>query len=115
MRPDHPIHGSHSHVHGEGCGHTAVRIGDEVAYLHNGHLHTPHGDHVDESAIPVSDANPSACAPHTACSGHTHGPQCGHEAVPHGDHTDYLVDGQLHHPHDGHCDHHGTVEVVPND
>lgn len=39
---------------------------------------------------------------------HTHGPDCGHEAVAHGDHLDYLVDGHLHHPHDGHCDDHGA-------
>jgi hypothetical protein len=32
--------------------------------------------------------------------------------VPHGDHTCYLVDGRLHHPHDGHCDDHGPVNVV---
>ena len=38
---------------------------------------------------------------------HEHGPECGHEAVAHGDHLDYLVDGHLHHPHDGHCDDHG--------
>ena len=43
---------------------------------------------------------------------HRHGPGCGHEAIPHGDHVDYLVDGHLHHPHDGHCDDHGKVEVV---
>lgn len=38
---------------------------------------------------------------------HEHGPDCGHEAVAHDDHLDYLVDGHLHHPHDGHCDDHG--------
>ncbi len=38
---------------------------------------------------------------------HEHGPDCGHEPVAHGDHLDYLVDGHLHHPHDGHCDDHG--------
>jgi hypothetical protein len=32
--------------------------------------------------------------------------------VPHGDHVDYLVAGHLHHPHQGHCDHHGPVAVV---
>jgi hypothetical protein len=32
--------------------------------------------------------------------------------VPHGDHIDYLVDGHLHHQHNGHCDNHGSVEVV---
>jgi hypothetical protein len=26
--------------------------------------------------------------------------------------SDYLVDGQLHHQHGDHCDHHGDVEVV---
>ena len=40
------------------------------------------------------------------------GPGCGHEAVPHGDHIDYLVDGHLHHPHDGHCDNHGPVTLA---
>jgi hypothetical protein len=33
-------------------------------------------------------------------------------AVPHGDHVDYLVDGHLHHPHGGHCDHHGAVRFA---
>jgi hypothetical protein len=42
----------------------------------------------------------------------THGPGCGHEAVPHGDHVDYLVSGHLHHPHDGHCDDHGALELA---
>jgi ethanolamine utilization protein EutQ (cupin superfamily) len=27
--------------------------------------------------------------------------------VQHGDHVDYVVEGHLHHQHDGHCDHHG--------
>jgi hypothetical protein len=58
--------------------------------------------------IEVSDTNPVRCTPETRCS-HTHGPGCGHEQVPHGDHIDYLVDGRLHHPHDGHCDDHGPV------
>ena len=30
----------------------------------------------------------------------------------HCDHIDYLVDGVLHHPHDGHCDYHGRVTIV---
>lgn len=115
MRPDHKIHGGHSHVHGEGCGHTAIRVGDEVAYVHNGHLHVPHGDHVDETVVPVTAENPVGCQSSSCGEGHTHGPRCGHEAIPHGDHTDYLVDGELHHPHDGHCDLHGVVEVVPNE
>jgi zinc transport system permease protein len=39
---------------------------------------------------------------------HVHGPSCGHESIRHGDHVDYLVDGHLHHPHEGHCDDHGA-------
>jgi hypothetical protein len=26
--------------------------------------------------------------------------------------VDYLVDGHLHHPHDGHCDDHGPVALA---
>ena len=43
---------------------------------------------------------------------HVHGPGCGHEAVPRGGHTWYLMNGRLHHPHDGQCDDHGPLEVV---
>lgn len=41
---------------------------------------------------------------------HTHGPGCGHESVSHEGHTDYVVDGQRHHPHEGHCDNHGPMD-----
>jgi len=109
-------HKNHDHVHGPGCGHTAIKHGGHTDYLHDGHLHHPHGDHVDEHTLEVSDTNPSGCTPDHKCSGHdtdhVHGPGCGHEAVPHGDHVDYLVDGHLHHPHDGHCDDHGTVAIA---
>ena len=112
-----PKHENHPHVHGPDCGHTAVRHGDHVDYLHDGHLHHPHEDHVDEHVIEVSDKNADHCAPITEDSlgheqGHVHGPGCGHEAVPHGDHVCYLVNGRLHHAHDGHCDDHGPLEVV---
>ncbi len=118
MACNNPKHDKHPHTHGPGCGHTAVRHGDHTDYLHDGHLHHPHEDHVDEHAIEISAANPDACAPlatgnaldHEA--GHTHGPGCGHEVVPHGDHDCYLVNGRLHHPHNGHCDDHGPLEVV---
>lgn len=112
----HKIHGNHSHVHGDDCGHTAVRHGDHVDYLHDGCLHHPHGDHCDECAIEVSAANPTGCTPAHTCSGHepthTHGPDCGHETVPHGDHVDYLVEGHLHHPCQGHCDDHGPLPLA---
>jgi len=116
MTDKHEIHEGHTHTHGAGCGHTGVKHGDHVDYLHDGHLHQPHGDDVDEHVVSVSAGNPAACTPQHACSGHaadhTHGPTCGHEAVPHGDHVDYLVAGHLHHPHGGHCDDHGRVELA---
>ncbi len=43
---------------------------------------------------------------------HRHGPGCGHEAIRHGDHMDYIVDGRLHHPHEGHCEDHGPVALA---
>jgi hypothetical protein len=82
-----------------------------VDYLHDGHLHHVHEDHVDEHVIAVSAANPVRCTPETRCS-HKHGPNCGHEAVPHSDHIDYLVSGQLHHPHGDHCDDHGALQLA---
>jgi len=38
----------HSHEHGDACGHTAVRHGDHVDYVHDGHRHAVHGGHYDE-------------------------------------------------------------------
>lgn len=38
----------HGHEHGEDCGHVAVRHGDHVDYVHDGHRHAPHGKHYDE-------------------------------------------------------------------
>jgi hypothetical protein len=110
-------HTNHTHQHGPGCGHTAVTHGDHVDYLHDGHLHHVKADGtVEEHALEVGAANPGTCGGGHACggheAGHVHGPGCGHPAVPHGDHVDYLVDGHLHHPHDGHCDNHGAVAVV---
>jgi hypothetical protein len=71
---------------------------------------------VEEHAIPISATNPSVCTGGKGVGGHdpahVHGPNCGHEAIPHGDHIDYLVDGRLHHRHNGHCDDHGPVNVV---
>lgn len=112
----HRIHERHTHIHGEGCGHTAIRHGGHVYYLHDGHLHGAHGDHFDEHVLPVDERNPNACTPAHACgshdAGHRHGKDCGHETAPHGDHVDFLVDGHLHHPHGDHCDDHGAVDIV---
>ncbi len=105
-------HSHPEHKHGPGCGHTAIQHDGHIDYLHDGHLHHPHGDHYDEHTIEVSGDNPDACSPVSSCGDHVHGPDCGHEAIPHGDHVDYIVDGRLHHVHNGHCDDHGPVEVV---
>ena len=109
------VHEQHEHRHGPGCGHTAIRHHDHVDYLHDGCLHHQEGIRVVEHALPVSAANPDRCTGGHDCSHdrmHRHGPGCGHEAVPHGDHVDYLVDGHLHHVHDGHCDDHGKVTIA---
>lgn len=105
-------HNDH-HVHGKSCGHTAIKHDDHVDYLVDGHLQNEtQGEHV----LPVNDQNPEECTQGHECSGHekghVHGPNCGHEAISHGDHVDYLVDGHLHHQHNGHCDNHGPVEVL---
>ncbi|MCU0709244.1 MAG: hypothetical protein MUF23_13220 [Pirellula sp.] len=110
-------HANHDHVHGANCGHTAIQHGDHVDYLHDGHLHHQDANGVvEEHALEVTADNPASCTGGHTCSGHAkdhvHGPDCGHPAVPHGDHIDYLVDGHLHHPHNGHCDNHGKVQIV---
>ena len=112
----HTIHEAHDHVHGASCGHVSVHHAGHVDYLHDGHLHNVHGDHVDEHTIAVDATNPARCTPNHRCTGHpanhVHGPSCGHPGVPHGDHIDYLVEGHLHHAHDGHCDDHGPLRTT---
>jgi hypothetical protein len=112
----HHVHENHPHVHGPGCGHTAVVHEGHTDFLHDGCMHHPHDGHVDEHAFAVDTAHPDTCTPDHACGAHgkdhEHGPGCGHDVVPHGDHKDYLVDGHLHHPHGGHCDDHGKVATA---
>jgi zinc transport system permease protein len=49
LRPDrHEVSDEHPHVHGPACGHVAVRHGDHVDYVHDGHRHAAHGEHYDE-------------------------------------------------------------------
>jgi hypothetical protein len=117
MTDTHQIHsGDHIHVHGKNCGHMSVNHEGHTDYIHDGHLHHVHGDHVDDHKIEVSTANPEKCTPNHRCAAHekshTHGANCGHEAVPHGKHVDYLVDSHLHHPHGTHCDDHGKLDVA---
>jgi hypothetical protein len=115
MAPSTHIHHPHDHQHDSACGHTAIWHEDHVCYLHDGHLHCHEGGRVVEHSLSVTETNPDTCGQGTcnvALGGHHHGPGCGHEAVPHGDHVDYLVDGRLHHPHQGHCDDHGPVRLA---
>ena len=116
MPTEHEVHTHHTHVHGPGCGHTAVHHDDHTDYLHDGHLHHVHDHSVEEHRLSVGGANPAPCTPDHDCHGHArdhqHGSGCGHEAVPHGDHMDYLVDGHLHHQHGDHCDYHGQVAIA---
>lgn len=111
-----PTHAFHPHTHRPGCGHTAVRHEGHTDYLHDGHLHHVEGADVEEHTLAVGAANAERCTPAHACgshdTAHAHGPGCGHAAVPHGDHVDYLVNSHLHHPHGGHCDDHGTVQIA---
>ena len=49
LDPDrHQMTDEHPHVHGPDCGHVAVRHGDHVDYVHDGHRHAAHGRHYDE-------------------------------------------------------------------
>ena len=115
MSNEHKTHDQHSHTHGPSCGHKTVEHDGHKDFLHDGHLHHVHGDHIDEHTLGVGGANPAACTPAHDCSqhdkAHQHGAGCGHDAIAHGDHTDYIVDGHLHHAHEGHCDDHGPVNV----
>ncbi|EGC34921.1 hypothetical protein DICPUDRAFT_34225 [Dictyostelium purpureum] len=109
---------NHPHRHELGCGHTAIAHDGHIDFLHDKHLHSVHQDHIDDHSIGVTETNPSNCTPSFVCSHHpdgsSHSLDCGHEIVPHFDHYDFLVDGHLHHVHDGHCDNHGWVEVIKN-
>lgn len=107
---EHKSHENHQHQHSIACGHTKIRHGNHIDYLHNGHLHHEHQGHWDECKIEVSETNPDICKP-IDC-GCNHDEDCGHEMVPHGGHYDYLVNGRLHHVHNGHCDDHGPVELI---
>ncbi len=45
---DHLVTDEHPHEHGPDCGHVAVRHGDHVDYVHDGHRHAAHEKHYDE-------------------------------------------------------------------
>jgi len=47
-RVEHEPADAHTHQHGPDCGHAAIRHGDHVDYVHDGHRHAEHGAHYDE-------------------------------------------------------------------
>lgn len=110
------VHSHEDHQHAAGCGHIQIMHEGHIDFLHDGHLHHPHNGHFDEHTLAISPVNPDACTEGHACSSHpsdhVHGSDCGHPSVPHGDHVCYLVDGHLHFPHNGHCDHHGAITLA---
>jgi hypothetical protein len=108
---EHQVHAGHPHRHAGDCGHTGLRHAGHTDYLDDGHLHYPHGDHVDEHRLSDDDTTdrPPGHTEIVHGGDHSHGPACGHEVVPHADHTDYLVDGHLHQEHGNHCDDHGKI------
>ena len=110
------IHSDHTHVHGDACGHDKVWHVDHWDYLHDGHLHFVHGDHVDEHVLEVSETNPSTEAPMSAeaHADHMHGEEDAHRMIRHGDHFDFIHDGHLHYVHGDHVDNHGPVTVEEN-
>ena len=116
MSNQHETHKDHTHRHGKDCGHIAILHNGHTDYVHDGHLHSLHEGHVDEHTLKVSSTNPADCTNGHDCGAHgaehRHGTKCGHEAIPHGDHLDYVVNGHLHHPHNGHCDNHGNVQLA---
>lgn len=46
---------------------------------------------------------------------HVHGDLCGHTAIVHNDHRDYIVESQVHCPHQGHCDFLGSIDSLIDD
>ena len=49
------IHDHHDHQHGDTCGCKTVKHGDHIDYIHDGHLHRIHGNHVDECRVPAPE------------------------------------------------------------
>lgn len=54
-------HLNHDHVHGINCGHTAIRHGNHVDYLLDGHLHHQGKDGVIEEHVFRSGDDQSCC------------------------------------------------------
>jgi hypothetical protein len=103
-------HKDHKHQHGTNCGHVQIKHGDHTDYIHDGHIHHVEGSHVDEHRIEVSAINPEVCKPMDCQGSNIHAGKA--EKIPHGDHIDFLVNGRLHHVHDGHCDDHGPIALI---
>lgn len=112
-------HSQEEHSHRPGCGHIAINHNGHADFIMDAHLYPAHGGNLQQHILRESSEYPVVCAPiidktighHQE---HTHGPNCGHEAIQHEDHLDYIVDNLLHHYHEGHCDHHGNLQLLSN-
>lgn len=93
--------GDHGHRHDRWCGHATLAHGDHMDFLHDGQVHHPCTDHVDE----ISTQGPGAHLSHSAHM-HVHTSDCGHEVVSHEDHLDFLHGRHRHAAHTTHYDEH---------
>eukprot|EP01114_Cavostelium_apophysatum_P015021 TRINITY_DN4013_c0_g1_i1.p1 TRINITY_DN4013_c0_g1~~TRINITY_DN4013_c0_g1_i1.p1 ORF type:complete len:382 (-),score=49.80 TRINITY_DN4013_c0_g1_i1:50-1195(-) len=109
--------GRRDHHHHPSCGHLAIVHNGHIDFLNHSrlqHFHKASGMLSDHEL--TGDSYPSECAPINKPhheTAHIHGPNCGHQTLQHDGHTDYLVDNVLHHFHNGHCDLHGELEILP--
>ena len=94
----HVAHGAHQHRHDLWCGHAQVEHDDHLDYLHDGHLHHPDRDHVD-------DRPATQHLPHGGHM-HVHSRDCGHEMTVHAGHADFRHGQHLHAVHGDHYDEH---------
>ena len=124
-----------NHVHSSSCGHESVfhldhldfLVGNNLYHADGGLCMSLDGDDSLPAALSVSPPivdeelalgyhlddplkTPAVLVHHEQV--HRHTDNCGHEIVVHDGHLDYLVDGQLHHDHGNHCDHHGLVQEL---
>lgn len=103
------------HHHYPGCGHLLIMHDGHADFLIDSHLLHLHRGKFLEHTVKESHSNPIVCAPLPLPIHqfeHIHGPNCGHESIVHEDHIDYLVDNLLHHAHGGHCDNHGSLQIL---
>lgn len=102
-----------SHVHGDNCGHEAVKHGNHYDYIVAGKFETFNGDF--HGLVDMSDKTNRGVANVEVHEDHMHGPTCGHSSVKHCEnsactsfHYDFSHEGTYHAIHGGHWHNHGT-------